>query len=90
MLDGCRAKGVQYRRAGDPTLRHVAASKQVIVSAGAANSPKLLQLSGIGDPALLGRHGIAVAHALPSVGKKAADLVLGHAALETAELAEAA
>ena len=36
----------------------------MILAAGAINSPKLLELSGIGDPDVLGRHGIAVRHAL--------------------------
>src|SRR5690606_21953064 len=39
-----------------------------ILAAGAINTPKLLELSGIGDPAVLGEHGIAVHHALPGVG----------------------
>ncbi len=73
LLDGKHATGVSYRREGDPTLHQAMAGKEVIVTAGAANSPKLLQLSGIGDPALLQGHGIPVAHALPSVGENLAD-----------------
>lgn len=73
LLDGRRATGVSYRLEGETTLRQVMARKEVIISAGAANSPKLLQLSGIGDPALLQRHGITVRHALPSVGENLAD-----------------
>ena len=70
---GRRATGVSYRRAGDPAVHSVSARKEVIVSAGAANSPKLLQLSGIGDPALLGQHGVPVLHALSSVGENLSD-----------------
>jgi choline dehydrogenase len=73
VLDGRRAVGVRYRRDGDPTLQQVNAQQEVIVCAGAANSPKLLQLSGIGDPDRLGEHGIAVLHALPAVGENLAD-----------------
>ena len=73
ILDGRRAVGVRFRRDGDPTLQEVTARREVIVSAGAANSPKLLQLSGIGDPALLGQHGIPVQHALSSVGENLSD-----------------
>ena len=45
----------------------------MIVSAGVLGSPKLLQLSGIGDPVLLARHGITVVHALPGVGQNLRD-----------------
>ena len=73
ILDGKRAVGVRFRRDGDPAVQEVGARREVIVSAGAANSPKLLQLSGIGDPALLGQHGITVLHALPAVGENLSD-----------------
>jgi choline dehydrogenase len=45
----------------------------VIVSAGTANTPKLLELSGIGNPEILRRHGIPVVHALPGVGENLRD-----------------
>jgi len=45
----------------------------VIVAAGAVGSPHVLQLSGVGDPAHLGRVGIPVHHALPGVGKNLQD-----------------
>ena len=45
----------------------------MIVSAGAFGSPKLLQLSGIGDPADLAAAGIETVHALPGVGKNLQD-----------------
>ena len=47
----------------------VLANKEVIVSAGAMNSPKLLMLSGIGDPTELAEHGIQVTAATSQVGK---------------------
>ncbi|MCA8930286.1 MAG: GMC family oxidoreductase N-terminal domain-containing protein, partial [Alphaproteobacteria bacterium] len=46
-----RATGVEFRQAGE--TRQVHADAEVIVSAGAVNSPQLLQLSGIGPAALL-------------------------------------
>jgi choline dehydrogenase len=49
------------------------ADGEVILAAGAINSPKLLELSGIGDPEMLRTHGIAVRHALPGVGKNLQD-----------------
>ncbi len=61
-----RATGVEYERAG--LARQARARRGVIVSAGAVNSPQLLQLSGIGPAPLLRRHGIPVALDLPAVG----------------------
>ena len=51
------------------------AGREVIIAAGAVDSPKLLQLSGVGDPALLQKHGIPVVHASPAVGKNLQDHV---------------
>jgi choline dehydrogenase len=56
----CRIDGVKQ------TFR---ARKEVILSGGAINSPQLLQLSGIGDRALLEKHGVPVVHHLPRVGQ---------------------
>lgn len=49
------------------------ASREVILSAGAVNSPQILQLSGIGPAALLRQHGIDVVHDLPGVGANLQD-----------------
>ncbi|QIL82251.1 choline dehydrogenase [Diaphorobacter sp. HDW4A] len=51
----------------------VKANKEVILSAGAVNSPQLLQLSGIGPAALLQQHGIDMVHELPGVGANLQD-----------------
>ncbi|MGB0439627.1 MAG: GMC family oxidoreductase, partial [Paracoccaceae bacterium] len=61
------AQGIRYR-IGD-TLHEARAAKEVILSAGAVNSPQLLQLSGVGPADLLRRHQIKVHHALPQVGQ---------------------
>ena len=53
-----RAAGVEYRQGGH-TVR-VRAAREVLLAAGALQSPQLLQLSGVGPSALLGRHGIPV------------------------------
>jgi choline dehydrogenase len=67
LLEGGEARGVEYLRGGE---RHTArARREVILSAGAINSPQLLQLSGIGDPALLAPLGIPVVRAAPAVGQ---------------------
>jgi 4-pyridoxate dehydrogenase len=71
VLHGGRAAGVEYVRGGD--TRMARAGREVILSGGVINSPQLLMLSGIGDPAQLAAHGIAVAAALPGVGKNLQD-----------------
>lgn len=66
LFEGGRAVGVEYLRGG--ARRTARARREVILSAGSIGSPQLLELSGIGDPAVLGAHGIAVVHANPHVG----------------------
>ncbi|MDB6061510.1 MAG: choline dehydrogenase [Verrucomicrobiaceae bacterium] len=68
VLDKGRATGVKYLRGESSDVTTVNARKEVIVAAGTINSPKLLQLSGIGPSALLQQHGVSVAHALAGVG----------------------
>ena len=71
LIEGGRATGVAYTRHGREVS--VAARREVILCGGAINSPQLLQLSGIGDPADLAAAGVAVRHGLPAVGKNLAD-----------------
>jgi choline dehydrogenase len=71
LFEGKRATGVSFRR-GDARFA-VSARSEVILATGAVGSPKLLQLSGIGDPRWLGEAGIAVRHALPGVGRNLQD-----------------
>ena len=54
-------------------MEHVTATEEVIVCAGAINSPKLLQLSGIGPAELLRNNGIPMVHNLPGVGANLQD-----------------
>jgi choline dehydrogenase-like flavoprotein len=70
-LDGKRAVGVEFWQ-GDE-LKYAQAKGEVILAAGAIGSPQILQLSGIGPAALLGRHGIAVRHELAGVGENMQD-----------------
>lgn len=65
-FDGRRARRVAYRQDGE--LRRIAARREILLTAGAVQSPQLLELSGIGDPAHLAAAGIAVRHALLGVG----------------------
>lgn len=70
--DGRRiATGVRFTRDGQ--LLGARARREVILAGGAINSPQLLQLSGIGDPALLRELQIPVVHALPGVGANLQD-----------------
>ncbi|TWT14028.1 GMC family oxidoreductase [Reyranella sp. CPCC 100927] len=72
VFDGKRATGVRYRRrdGGAETLN---ASRDVILCGGSINTPHLLQLSGVGDPAWLNDLGVDVVHALPGVGRNFRD-----------------
>jgi 4-pyridoxate dehydrogenase len=73
LFDGRRATGVDYVRNGQRCT--AIAEREVILSGGSINSPQLLMLSGIGDPAELAQHGIAVKSPLPGVGKNLQDHV---------------
>ncbi|MBN8616093.1 MAG: GMC family oxidoreductase N-terminal domain-containing protein, partial [Deltaproteobacteria bacterium] len=53
--------------------RSTSSSSRSAMCGGAIGSPQILQLSGIGAPALLASHGIAVRHALPGVGENLQD-----------------
>ena len=70
-LEGRRVTGAVVRW-GDGE-RTVMARGEVILAAGAVQSPHLLELSGIGRPDVLGAVGIPVAHALPGVGRNYRD-----------------
>ena len=65
LLEGLRAVGVEFRQRG--TTQQIRASREVLLSAGAFQSPQVLMLSGIGPGANLQKLGIAVAHDLPGV-----------------------
>jgi choline dehydrogenase-like flavoprotein len=71
LFEGKRAVGVEILQNG--TLRRIHARKEVILSAGAIASPKLLQLSGIGGATLLREHGIEPLQELPGVGANLQD-----------------
>ncbi|MET0294037.1 MAG: GMC family oxidoreductase N-terminal domain-containing protein [Phenylobacterium sp.] len=77
VADG-RATGVRVRRAGRGEAVDVAANAEVILSAGAINSPQILQLSGIGPGELLREHGVAVVRDLPGVGANLQDHTYAH------------
>ena len=68
------AEGVQYTKAGETKV--VRARKEVVLAAGAINSPKVLELSGIGDAGLLEKLGIDVVINNPNVGENLQDHVM--------------
>ncbi|MBV8034085.1 MAG: GMC family oxidoreductase N-terminal domain-containing protein [Pelomonas sp.] len=71
LFDGRRAVGVEARVGG--VLRRLQARREVVLAAGAIQSPQLLMLSGVGDAAQLQAQGIPVLHHLPGVGANLQD-----------------
>ena len=74
LLEGKKAVGVAYAKGGrGGRTVEVRASREVILSGGAINSPQLLQMSGIGPGELLRSLGIDLVHDLPGVGENLRD-----------------
>ena len=71
LLEGTRAVGMEWARGRDRNIAR--ASREVILAAGALQSPQILQLSGIGPAEHLRSLGIAVAVDLPDVGEHLQD-----------------
>ncbi len=71
LFRGKRAAGIQYRQHGK--VKTLTANREVILCAGALQSPQLLQLSGVGNQTLLSSLGIAPLHALDGVGENLQD-----------------
>ena len=73
LMEGRRAVGVEARVKG--ALMQLRASREVLLCAGALQSPQLLMLSGIGPGAQLQQHGVNVVHDLAGVGTNLHDHV---------------
>ncbi|UWR09436.1 GMC family oxidoreductase [Ruegeria sp. B32] len=71
ILEGKAVRGVRFARGG--TEYRAFARAEVVLAAGSINSPKLLELSGIGDPQVLAAQGIAVQHESAGVGANLQD-----------------
>ena len=71
VFEGRRAVAVEYLQRG--ARKRAAASREVILSAGAINSPQLLQLSGVGSAGLLRPLGVEVVSDSPAVGEHLQD-----------------
>ena len=71
LIESGRAVGVEFQQ--DGKTRQVFANAEVLLCAGTVQSPHILQLSGIGEPAELATAGIPLTHALPGVGANLQD-----------------
>jgi choline dehydrogenase len=71
LFDGKRATGVEYKEGGK--IRFANATREIVLTAGAFVSPKILMLSGIGPGEHLKQHGIEVKVDLPGVGSNLQD-----------------
>ena len=71
LFEGKRAVGVEFMQHGE--TRRVMVGREVILAAGAVDSPKLLEISGVGQGALLQELGVTVVHESPLVGENMQD-----------------
>ncbi len=78
LLDGKRTVGIKYVHAPGARDRVVKARREVILCCGAANTPKLLEISGIGAGKQVGDLGVALQHELPGVGQNLQDHYMVH------------
>lgn len=83
LFESTRTVGVEYLLEG--TLYQVRVNSEVILSAGAFDSPKLLMLSGIGNAEYLQALGIPVVVHLPGVGQNLQDHILVTVVQETTQ-----
>jgi len=72
-FEGREAVGVVYEQGGK--VQRARVNREIVLSAGALQTPQLLQVSGIGPGDLLARHGIAVVQELKGVGENLMDHV---------------
>lgn len=71
LFEGKRAVGVEYKQGGQ--IKTLKAGKEILLAAGAFQTPQLLMLSGVGDGKALQALGIPVVHDLPGVGQNLQD-----------------
>ena len=80
VFEGKRARGVEFVRGGVTTVAR--ATREVLVCAGAIRSPQILELSGLGDAAILQQYGIEAIGHLPGVGENLQDHLMPRIAFE--------
>ena len=71
LFEGRRATGVEFRR--DGRIEQIGANHEVLMAAGALQTPQILMLSGVGPRAELAKFGIGVVHDLPGFGRNLHD-----------------
>ncbi|WP_126173134.1 GMC family oxidoreductase [Altericroceibacterium xinjiangense] len=71
LFQGKKAVGVEFKQHGQ--TRRVMVGREVIVAAGAVESPKLLEISGVGQGGLLQELGVSVVHESPMIGENLQD-----------------
>lgn len=81
LFDGTRATGVAYSKDGEERIAE--ARHEIILAAGPIVSPKLLELSGVGNGDILRPFGIDVVHHLPGVGEHLQDHLQNRITYET-------
>ena len=81
-VEGRRATGVDVLLQ-DGTAVHIPAAREVVLCAGSIATPHLLMLSGIGDAAMLARHGIASVLHRPAVGQNLQDHLIARLSYRT-------
>lgn len=78
-----KATGVKFTQNGASKM--ILARKEIIIAAGVFQSPKLLELSGIGNEELLNKHGIEVVEHLPGVGENLHDHTIVYTGFKAAD-----
>lgn len=73
LIEKGKAVGVEVAEGKGRIARQIRADREVILSAGAVQSPQILQLSGVGDPEVLKRHGIETKVKSTGVGRNLQD-----------------
>jgi choline dehydrogenase len=73
LFEGKRAVGVRYLRQRGGAAQEVRARREMVLCSGTVNTARLLQVSGVGPAALLGKLGVPVVHELRGVGENFRD-----------------
>ncbi|MEI9426177.1 GMC family oxidoreductase [Mesorhizobium sp. Cs1299R1N3] len=73
IIEDSRVTGISYRPKNSGTEIQIGVRREVVISAGAVNTARLLQVSGIGPGALLSNIGVPVMHELPGAGENLRD-----------------
>ncbi|MGE8943165.1 GMC family oxidoreductase [Leptospira interrogans] len=73
IFEGKRATGILFAHSKSRERKIAYARREVIISSGSINTPKLLQISGVGPRAVLKSLGISPVHEMPGVGRNLSD-----------------